>query len=102
MTRFNDPRFVIAMLLMTLFAWSYWANPTETKDGAVIMAFAAAWGYYLNSSNSTNSARDQVGKALDIAAANAPTPPRPDAVLKPGETAQALPATNPSGEAEGR
>lgn len=30
-----------------------------------------------------------VNKALDLAAANAPTPPAPDIILKPGETAKA-------------
>lgn len=86
---FADPKFVIAYTIIIGFAAAYVWNPSETMNGALIAAFAGAWGYYLGSSNSSNQVREQVGKALDLAAAVAPNPPTPDVVLKPGETAQA-------------
>lgn len=89
MNHFADPKFVIAYTIILGFAAAYVSNPSDTMNGALIAAFAGAWGYYLGSSNSSNVVRDQVGKALDIAAASQPTPPVPDVVLRPGETAQA-------------
>ncbi len=89
MKAFADPKFVIAYTIIAGFAAAYVSNPSETMNGALIAAFAGAWGYYLGSSNSSNEIRSQVGKALAIAEAAQPTPPRPDVLLKPGETAQA-------------
>lgn len=91
MINFLDPKFLIAYTIILGFAAAYIYNPSETMNGALIAAFAGAWGYYLGSSNSSNAVREQVGKALDIAAAAQPTPPEPDVTLKPGETAQAEP-----------
>lgn len=87
MTGFLDPKFAIAYTIILGFAAAYIWNPSETMNGALIAAFAGAWGYYLGSSNSSNVVREQVGKALDIAAANAPTPTHPDITLPPGGTA---------------
>jgi hypothetical protein len=64
---FYDPRFVVAAAILAGFAAAYIHNPSETMNGAMIAAFAGAWGYYLGSSNSSNKIRDQVGDALDIA-----------------------------------
>jgi hypothetical protein len=89
MTTITDPRFVIAYTIILGFMAAYIYNPSETMNGALIAAFAGAWGYFLGSSNSSNAVRDQVGKALDIAAAAQPEKARPDVTLKPGETAQA-------------
>ena len=89
MSGFLDPKFAIAYTIILGFAAAYIWNPSETMNGALIAAFAGAWGYYLGSSNSSNQVREQVGKALDIAAANSPAPPSPDVILEPGETAQA-------------
>lgn len=89
MSAFADPKFVIAYTIILGFAAAYIFHPSETMNGALIAAFAGAWGYYLGSSNSSNAVREQVGKALDIAAAAQPSPPIPDVTLKPGETAQA-------------
>lgn len=85
---FRDPRFVIAYTIIVGFAAAYVHNPDDTMKGALIAAFAGAWGYFLGSSSSSGVIRDQVGKALDLAVANAPPPPA-DIVLKPGETAKA-------------
>lgn len=84
-----DPRFIIAYTIIIGFAAAYIHQPNDTMAGALIAAFAGAWGYYLGSSNSSNAVREQVGKALDLAAAAQPEPNKPDVVLAPGETAQA-------------
>lgn len=84
-----EPRFIIAYSIIIGFAIAYAHNPDDTMKGALIAAFAGAWGYYLGSSNSSNTVREQVGKALDIAAAAQPSVPQPDVLLEPGETAQA-------------
>lgn len=63
-----DPKFIIAYTVIVGFFAAYIFNPTETMNGALIAAFAGAWGYFLGSSNSASIIRDQIGKALDIAA----------------------------------
>jgi hypothetical protein len=87
MTPFLDPKFVIAYTIILGFALAYIHEPSETMNGALIAAFAGAWGFYLGSSNSSSVIREQAGKALDLALSTAPTPPQPDIALKPGETA---------------
>lgn len=91
MNTFRDPKFVIAYTIILGFASAYVYNPSETMNGALIAAFAGAWGYYLGSSNSSNAVREQVGQALDLAKQVAPEKlaAEPDFTLKPGETAQA-------------
>ncbi len=91
---FRDPRFVIAFTIILLFAGAYIFHPSETMNGALIAAFAGAWGFYLGSSSGAAKNADNVGKALDAAASILPPTP-PAAVLKPGETAQAAPDPNP-------
>lgn len=88
MSDYRDPKFLIAYTIIAGFFIAYIFNPSETMNGALIAAFAGAWGYYLGSSNSSNMVREQVGKALDIAAAAQPTA-APDVILQPGETAKA-------------
>lgn len=88
MSDYKDPKFLIAYTIILGFAAAYINQPDQVMQGALIAAFAGAWGYYLGSSNSSNVVRDQVGKALDIAAAAQPSQPA-DVMLKPGETAQA-------------
>ena len=89
----RDPKFIIAYTIIACFMAAYIRHPTETMNGALIAAFAGAWGYYLGSSNSSNVVREQMGKALDIAAAAQPAAPPRYVTLKPGETAQAEPRT---------
>lgn len=67
MSALLDPKFIVAYTIILVFVGAYAYHPTETMTGAIIAAFAGAWGYYLGSSNSSNAVRDQVGKALDIA-----------------------------------
>lgn len=86
---FRDPRFAIAYTIILLFTGAYVYHPDETMTGALIAAFAGAWGYYLGSSSGTAKNAENVGKALDIANA---TTPQPAAILQPGEAAVAAPA----------
>lgn len=74
MSPFKDPKFVIAYTIILGFAAAYINRPDDTMNGALIAAFAGAWGFYLGSSNSSNQVREQVGKALDLAVANSPVP----------------------------
>lgn len=83
---FRDPRFVIAYTIILLFAGAYAYRPDATMNGALIAAFAGAWGFYLGSSSSSAKQADATSKALDIAAAAQTGPATP---LQPG---QALPA----------
>ena len=49
--RFLQPQFVIAILLIAMFAWAFGENVSDdTMKGALIAAFAGAWGYFLGSS----------------------------------------------------
>lgn len=89
MTEFLNPRFVISLVVIAIFAWSFGENVgDDTMKGAIIGALNIAVGYWLGSSRGAQSANESVGKALDLAAANSPPTP-PDVTLKPGETAQA-------------
>jgi hypothetical protein len=52
--RFVDPRFFISFAIIGLFAWAFGENVTdETMKGALIAAFAGAWGYWIGSSRAT-------------------------------------------------
>lgn len=56
-----DMRAIVVLLVFAMFAWSYAEAPSdETMRGALIAAFAAAWGYYLGSSRSTTESRQQL------------------------------------------
>lgn len=60
--------FAMALLLIGLFAWAFAEKPDdETMRGALIGAFAAAWGYYLGSSRQSNEKTEQLTQALDVA-----------------------------------
>ena len=89
MTTFHDPRFVIAYTIILLFAGAYIFHPSETMNGALIAAFAGAWGFFLGSSSGAAKQADNAGKALDLAAASPGAPAKPDVTLEPGHTAQA-------------
>lgn len=98
MSGFADPRFAIAYTIILGFAAAYIWNPSETMNGALIAAFAGAWGYYLGSSNSSNTVREQVGKALDIAAAAQPSQDTPQPVTIQQPAGQPVPVELPNPE----
>ena len=63
-----DMRAIVVLLVFGMFAWSYGESPDdETMRGALIAAFAAAWGYYLGSSRSTTETRQQISEATEQA-----------------------------------
>lgn len=89
-----DPRLFVAFTIIGLFGWAFARNTdNETMVGALIAAFAGAWGYYLGSSNSANQANDRADRGLEVvhdAIRQMPTPPPPaaaDVELEPGERA---------------
>lgn len=56
--RFVDPRLLVSLLIMGLFAWAYGENVSdETMKGAIIAAFAGAWGFWIGSARA--SERDE-------------------------------------------
>lgn len=88
-----DAKLLIAASIIALFATSYFREADkDTRNlmvGALIAAFAGAWGYYLGSSNNAAKANDRADLAIDTAAeAVKKLPPPPPAVeleLEPGE-----------------
>ena len=54
MVTFRDPRFVIAYTIILGFMAAYVQNPSDTMNGALIAAFAGAWGYFLGSSQGSS------------------------------------------------
>lgn len=87
MNSITSPQFVISYSIILLFSGAYIYNPDATMNGALIAAFAGAWGFWLGSSTSSAKNADNAGKALDVAKNVVPN--KPDVTLAPGETAQA-------------
>ncbi|MGI4876666.1 MAG: hypothetical protein ACRYG4_04200 [Janthinobacterium lividum] len=86
-----EPKFIIAYTVIVGFFVAYAFDPTETMKGALIAAFAGAWGFFLGSSSGAAIVRDQVGKALDIAAKA-----QPDATVTTTTAVTTAPAKGPS------
>lgn len=87
-----EPKFIIAATIIGLFAWAF--AGTKDRDtanlmvGALIAAFAGAWGYYLGSSSTASVAHDRADKALDLgreAVKALPKKEAPDVEVAPGE-----------------
>lgn len=52
MKHWNDPKLALSFLLILMFAGAYAYDPSdEAMKGAMIAAFAAAYGYWLGSSS---------------------------------------------------
>lgn len=52
MKQWNDPKLALSFALIAMFAWAYAFDPSdEAMKGALIAAFAAAYGYWLGSSS---------------------------------------------------
>lgn len=91
---FLTPKFVVALVAVMIFAWAYGANVgDETMKGAIIGGFNLALGFYLGSTSGASRATDNTQAAFRAieatAKAGTPIDPKPDVLLKPGETAQA-------------
>lgn len=91
-----DAKFFIALVVISLFAWAYGENTDDdTMKGALIAAFAGAWGYYLGSSRGASAANDRSDSSLELAReamSKLPDKAEADVTLRPGETTQAAPA----------
>lgn len=62
-----DPKLFVAFSIIGLFGWAFARNPTdEVMIGALIAAFAGAWGYYLGSSNTASRANDRADNATQL------------------------------------
>ncbi len=62
-------RELVALILLGYFGWAFYKNPTnETIIGALLMAFAGAWGFYLGGSKVGS---DTATKNADTVAAQA-------------------------------
>lgn len=80
MSQWNDPRFIITLLLIVLFGYAYYHDPADqAMKGAIIGAFSAAYGFWIGS-KSNEKAADNTGKAFSAieAAARAGTNNAPD------------------------
>ena len=65
MSGWNDPRFVITVLLIVVFGYAYYQDPSDqAMKGAIIAAFSAAYGFWLGSQQNEESTAHP-GKAPD-------------------------------------
>lgn len=70
MNQWNDPKVYVSAALIALFAFAYVRDPSdETMKGAVILAFATAYGYWLGTNKGDAQRTDNTGKAFDMAKA---------------------------------
>lgn len=71
MNKWNDPKLVLSLGLIGLFAWAYGINPNdESLKGAIITAFAAAYGYHLGSSAGSQRKTDAMADHLRMMASD--------------------------------
>jgi hypothetical protein len=75
MNQWNDPRFIITLILVGVFAYAYGQDPSDqAMKGAIIAACSAAYGFWLGNKQN-DKATENTGKAFDaIAAAASSTP----------------------------
>jgi hypothetical protein len=79
MSGWNDPRFVITLLLVGLFGYAFAQDPNdEAMKGAIIAAFSTAYGFWL-AGKEKEQATANTGKAFDaiLAAQEAPASTTP-------------------------
>ena len=98
---FKAPQFVIALLIIGLFAWAFGENvDDDTMKGALIGAFNLAIGFYLGSVVANAKATENTGKAFEaIKAASESTPRNADVhALQEGDTVELNRADSPNGD----
>lgn len=65
MTQWNDPRLLVTLLLIGLFTFAYINNPSDDMmTGAIITAFAAAYGFWLGANKGNDKATENTGRAF--------------------------------------
>lgn len=63
--RWNDPRVLVTLILIGLFAYAYIQEPSdEAMKGALIAAFAAAYGFWIGANQSSAKATENTGDAF--------------------------------------
>lgn len=72
----SDPKLWISLILIALFAFAFIHRPDdETMRGALILAFATAYGFWLGTNKGDTQKTDNTTKAFDaIKAAQESTP----------------------------
>lgn len=69
MSKWNDPKLILSLILIGLFAWAYGNDPAdEAMKGALIAAFAAAYGYHLGSSAGSSRKTDAMADHIRMMA----------------------------------
>lgn len=78
MTQWNEPRFIITLMLIGLFAFAYIDDPSDqAMKGAIIAAFSAAYGFWIGSKQN-EQATENTGKAFEAITAAAQATPATD------------------------
>lgn len=63
-----DPKVLIALIIISYFGLAYQADPRDdTLKGALIAAFAGAWGFFLGSSSGAQQANKRADRAIEVA-----------------------------------
>lgn len=69
---------IVALLLIGLFGFAYYNNPQdEMMKGALIAAFAAAYSYWLGSSNGSKDSGDALRRIAEQPSVIRPIDPPP-------------------------
>ncbi|WP_324807244.1 hypothetical protein SH584_11555 [Sphingomonas sp. LY29] len=95
MNQWNEPRFLITVLLIGLFGYAYIIDPSdEAMKGALIGAFSAAYGFWIGSKQN-DKATENTGKAFDAiqAAAAMPSTTEPQQVEVVNSPSHPVPTT---------
>lgn len=63
--QWNNPKLLVSLLLIGLFGYAYLHNPNdETMKGAVILAFATAYGFWLGKNDGDDDKSRNTGAAF--------------------------------------
>lgn len=86
MNQWNDPRFIITLLLIVLFGAAYLHDPADqAMKGAIIAAFSAAYGFWLGSKQN-DKATENTGEAFKAIARAQAAPATDPEAIHPGDT----------------
>ena len=70
--QWNNPKLLVSLLLIALFGFAFINNPDdETMKGAVILAFATAYGFWLGKNDGDDTRSQNTGKLADAVKAQA-------------------------------
>ena len=88
MSQWTDPKLWISLILIGLFAFAFADNPDdETMRGALILAFATAYGFWLGSNKGETQKTENTGAAFRAieATAKATGTPNPADTIQDGD-----------------